>query len=40
SPSLELLTHLQARIPALRVPSVIDPSPLTRAPEGPSWTSR
>ena len=28
SPTLELLSHLQARLPALRVPSIIDPAPL------------
>ncbi len=32
SPTLELLSHLQARLPALRVPSVVDASPLINRP--------
>lgn len=32
SPALELVRAAQARLPALRVPSVLDPRPLVRAP--------
>lgn len=34
SPSLELLAHMQERMPALRVPTVIDDHPLVARPEG------
>jgi len=36
SPTLELLAHLQARVPALRFPSVVDPAPLLAMPTGGS----
>lgn len=32
SPALELLSHLEQRVPVLRVPTVIDQAPLTREP--------
>lgn len=32
SPALELLSYLQARLPALRTPSIVDPWPLIRPP--------
>jgi nitrous oxidase accessory protein len=34
SPTLEILSHLQSMIPALRIPSVVDPSPLVSIPQG------
>jgi nitrous oxidase accessory protein len=32
SPAIELLTHLEARMPVLRVPTVVDHAPLMRVP--------
>ena len=32
SPTIELLAHLQARVPALQIPSVIAPAPLHKTP--------
>ena len=39
SPALELLGYLQARMPALRTPSIVDPHPLVRPPKEDAWTS-